>query len=119
MAGLVGGRRVLCFGELFDRHNKGGTVNDFADPTGGLMIDSRKGDVNTKLDQLVDVLRGRYSFGYRPPNSTIDGKFRQTKIKVLRKVEERKGKLAVVSRKGYIRRGCPETRVNTRLRPRC
>ena len=96
------------WGLLIERRNKGGTVNDYAVPTGGIMIDAREGDLNTKLDHLVDLIRGRYSFGYRPPNSTIDGKFRQTKLKVLRNVEKREGKLVIKSRKGYIRLGCPK-----------
>lgn len=93
---------------LIERRNKGGKVNDYAGPTGGLMIDAREGDVEAKLNQLVDLLRARYSFGYRPPRSTIDGKFRQIKIKVSREVEKREGKIVIVTRKGYSRRGCPQ-----------
>ena len=98
------------YGLLVERRNKGGNVNDYADPTGGIVIDAREGDLETKLDQLIDLLRGRYSFGYRPANSAIDSRFRQTKVKVSREVEKREGKLAIVSRKGYIRRGCPQMR---------
>lgn len=99
-------------GLLIERRNKGGTVNDYADPTGGIMIDARQGDPNTKLDQLVDLLRGRYSFGYRPANSTIDSRFRRTKVKVTRQVEKREGKPVVLSRKGYLRSGCEIKQTN-------
>jgi VWFA-related protein len=94
-------------GLLVERRNKGGKVNDYADPTGGIVIDAREGDLIAKLDELVDLLRGRYSFGYRPENSTIDSRVRQIKLKVSRELEKRENKLVIVSRKGYIRRGCP------------
>ena len=88
--------------------NIGGKVNTYADLTGGVVLDTRKGHLETNLTELVDLLRGRYSFGYRPANSTIDGRVRQIKLKVSPEAEKREGKLMVVSRKGYIRSGCPK-----------
>lgn len=99
------GRKLKVFRNT--ARNIGGTVGTYAEPTGGVVIDARKEQLEAKLTELMVILRNRYSLGYYPSNQEFDGKFRQIKLKVSPEVEKREGKVVITTRRGYIRRGCP------------
>jgi VWFA-related protein len=106
------GRKLKLFRDT--SRNIGGKVDTYAEPTGGAVIDARKQKFETKLTELVEILRNRYSLGYYPSNREFDGKFHQIKLKVSPEVEKLEGKLVITTRRGYIRRGCPGMQETTR-----
>jgi len=76
------------------------------------VIDARKQKLATRLTELIEILRNRYSLGYYPSNRAFDGKFRKIKLKVSPEVEKREGKIVITTRRGYIGRGCPGMQAN-------
>jgi VWFA-related protein len=78
-----------------------GSVNSFAKETGGIVLKARREEVQTKLDGLIDRLRARYSLGYVSTNPKYDGQFRRVKLKIAPNIEEREGKLVILSKRGY------------------
>ena len=81
-------------------------VNDYACETGGEMLGADKKEVESRLAEVIDRLRARYTLGYRPSNTTEDGKFRRVDIKISPD-KRRKGKPVVMGRKGYYLRRKP------------
>lgn len=55
------------------------------------------------MAELIDHIRTRYSFGYRPSVEQPPGKFCKIKLTVTPKVEKREGKLAVRTSADYYR----------------
>ena len=60
--------------------------------------------MSAKLTEIIIQLRSRYSLGYVPLNTTVDGKFRKINLIVSNVIEKREGGLAIVTRKGYYAR---------------
>ena len=52
-----------------------GDIEKYADLTGGPVLKSNKAGVATRLAELLDDLRGRYTLGYKPADSTPEGTF--------------------------------------------
>lgn len=52
-----------------------GEINGYADMTGGPVLKSSKNDTATRLSELIDELRGRYTLGYRPSVARSPGTF--------------------------------------------
>jgi hypothetical protein len=46
-------------------------------------------------------LRTRYTLGYAPADLTPDGRFREIKLTVSKRVKKEKGELKVLARRGY------------------
>jgi VWFA-related protein len=103
------------------KHFPPGDVYKYAEQTGGEVMKSSKEDVSTKLAELIDHIRTRYSFGYRPSVEQPTGKFCKIKLTVVPKVEKREGKLVVRTRAGYYRdakrKDKPEERPRRTLNP--
>ena len=78
-------------------------VNEFVEQTGGEIVGADKTEVDEKLGAVIDRLRARYAIGFRPTDTTDDGKFRKVEIKV---VAAKKGKehLIVLTKRGYYLR---------------
>ena len=76
-----------------------------------------KEEVSTKLAELIDHIRTRYSFGYRPSVEQPPGKFCKIKLTVAPKVEKREGKLAVRTSAGYYRGARHKDKGDTPSRP--
>src|SRR5437764_813136 len=74
-------------------------VNEFVEQTGGEIVGADKTEVDEKLGAVIDRLRARYAIGFRPTDTTDDGKFRKVEIKV---VGAKKGKepLIVLTKRG-------------------
>jgi VWFA-related protein len=85
------------------KHHPPGDVYKYAEQTGGEVLKSNKEEVSTKLAELIDHIRTRYSFGYRPSVEQPAGKFCKIKLTLAAKVEKREGKLAVRTSSGYYR----------------
>ncbi|HLG14401.1 MAG TPA: VWA domain-containing protein [Blastocatellia bacterium] len=81
-----------------------GLVAGYANQTGGVSLTFNRGDLREKFGQLLDRLRSRYTIGYIPSNARRDGRFRKVKITVSPEAEQRLGKIAVKTRKGYYAR---------------
>lgn len=52
-----------------------GEINSYADMTGGPVLKSSETDTETRLSELIDELRGRYTLGYRPSVTRTPGTF--------------------------------------------
>lgn len=52
-----------------------GDINRYAEMTGGPVLKSGKSDAASKLAELIDELRGRYTLGYRPSVARPPGTF--------------------------------------------
>lgn len=55
-------------------------LNPYAERTGGEIMNADKKEVETKLAELFDHLRTRYSFGYRPSSAVVPGVFHRLEI---------------------------------------
>lgn len=88
----------LLFSKIF------GSINTYADRTGGVVLQGKGEDIGTKLAELIEHLRTRYALGYVPSNTARDGKFRKIKVTVSPDVEKSRGKLAILARRGYYAR---------------
>jgi Ca-activated chloride channel homolog len=78
-----------------------GDIKTYAEKTGGIVIKSKKDNVESNLAELIAHLRTRYAIGYVSSNSDRDGKFRKIKLSLSAEVEKREGKMDVLARKGY------------------
>jgi VWFA-related protein len=88
-----------------DYRNRGWSLTDrmsgYVSETGGALVQATSADASTKLAQVIDRLRTRYSLGYFSSNPSRDGRFRKIAVAVSPDVERREGKIAVATRKGY------------------
>jgi hypothetical protein len=80
------------------------SIGDYAEQTGGIVMQVEKQDAVEKLGRLIERLRTRYSFGYSSLNAKRDGKFRKISLKISPAVEKREGGIAVITKKGYYGR---------------
>ena len=78
-------------------------VNHFVEQTGGEILGANKNEVDTKLAEVIDRLRGRYALGFRPANSTGADEFHPVEIKI-DPVKKRKEKPVVLTKRGYYLR---------------
>jgi VWFA-related protein len=78
-----------------------GIAKHFADATGGISIKTSQEDIASRLTEMIERLRQRYTIGYSPTNTSRDGRFRKIKLSVTPEVERREGSVAVITRKGY------------------
>jgi VWFA-related protein len=86
--------KIMSLGQL----SKG--VNDFVERTGGEVVGADKKEVDAKLGLVIDRLRARYQVGFRPVNTSDEGKFRPVEIKITES-KKRKEKPLVLTKRGY------------------
>ena len=79
-------------------------VNEYVDETGGEMLGAGKTEVEARLAEIIDRLRARYTLGFKPTNTTEDGKFRRVEIKVTPGNKPDKNLVLVTKRGYYLRR---------------
>ena len=91
-------------GEIPTLKNEYVRVEDYAGPTGGEVMGSKKEEVDVKLAELIDRLRVRYSLGYVSSNSKQDGAFRKIKLQLSPETNKREEKPIVLAKKGYYAR---------------
>jgi VWFA-related protein len=93
---------VFTFGKMHG-------LDDYTAATGGELIGAKKKEIDDRLEKLINHLRARYSMGFKPPETTFDGKLHRIKLTIPPAILKQKGKLAVRTRTGYYLR-----RQNTR-----
>jgi VWFA-related protein len=100
---VVYGLRVCCgSGSLFPYLGMGATrgVNEYVEQTGGELLDADNNKVDEKLALVIDRLRSRYAIGFKPANTSEDGRFRRVEIMITS--PKKKGEQAVVlTKRGY------------------
>lgn len=74
----------------------------YAERTGGLAINVEHDEVATAFVETMQLLRTRYTLGYSPANLTPDGRFREIKLMVSKRVKKDKGDVVVLARRGYV-----------------
>jgi VWFA-related protein len=87
----------------FRMKNPPGDVYKYASATGGEVMKSSKEDVSTKLAQLIDEIRTRYTLGYYPSVKQPKDKFCEIKLRIKPETERRLGKMIARTKKGYYR----------------
>ncbi len=105
VCGLIVENKIFSLGKA--RYPFGtllGSIDSFADKTGGEVMKAKRVEIANKLVELIGHLRTRYTLGYAPANSNLDGKFRKLELKVTSQVEAREGKVVVRIRRGYYAR---------------
>ncbi len=78
-------------------------LNPYAQRTGGEIMNADKKEVETKLAELFDHLRSRYSFGYRPSSAIVPGAFHHLEVKLLAPAALQKNRPTVRVKEGYYR----------------
>jgi VWFA-related protein len=112
---VVSGLVVGDFNAVVDEYRKKGftiedSIGSHVADTGGVALQVGKDDAVTKLANLIERLRTRYSLGYTPLNEKRDGKFRKIKLTIAPDIERREGGVAIVARKGYYTRSPVSTK---------
>jgi VWFA-related protein len=87
----------------FRMKNPPGDVFKYAQATGGDVMKTGKGDVSTKLAQIIDEIRTRYTLGYYPSVKQAKSKFCEIRVRIKPETVKRKGPLVVRTKKGYYR----------------
>jgi VWFA-related protein len=85
------------------KHNPPGDVYRYAEHTGGDVMKSSKDEVSTKLAQLIDEIRSRYTLGYYPSVKQPKGKFCEIKLQIKAETQKREGRLIIRTKQGYYR----------------
>jgi hypothetical protein len=83
--------------------NPPGNVHKYAEATGGEVMTSSKKDISTKLAQLIDEIRSRYTLGYYPSAKQAKDTFCAIKVELAPETAKREGKLVVRTKQGYYR----------------
>jgi VWFA-related protein len=85
------------------RLNPPGDVHNYAQVTGGLVVESSDKTVPAKLAELIDNLRLRYTLGYRPSVAKPHGTFCTIKVELAPEVKKLQKDLVVKAKQGYYR----------------
>ena len=80
-----------------------GNVREYAQATGGLVVESSDKTAPAKLAELIDDLRLRYTLGYRPSVAKPQGTFCTIKVELAPEVKKLQKDLVVNARQGYYR----------------
>lgn len=84
-------------------HNPPGDVNKYAEETGGEVMKSGRDEVSTKLAELIDQIRTRYTLGYYPSENQPKGKFCEIKVQIRPETQKSLGRVIVRTKRGYYR----------------
>ncbi len=87
----------------FRMHDPPGDVHKYAERTGGEVMKSSKDEVSTKLGQMIDEIRTRYTIFYYPSVKQPKGAFCRIKVRIRPETDKREGKMLVRTRTGYYR----------------
>jgi VWFA-related protein len=85
-----------------------GDIDEYARATGGPVLNTNAKDAPERLAKLIDLIRARYTLGYRPTSVESTNKFRKLSLQLdadaLREHPElHKRDLLVLTRSGYYR----------------
>ena len=84
-----------------------GDIRKYAEMTGGPVLNTSKTEVAVRLALLIDQLRNRYTFGYKPADSHGDESFHKLRVTLAPEVYREhpaltKGDIAVRTKTGYF-----------------
>ena len=89
------------------KHNPPGDVYQYAERTGGDVMKSSKDEVSTKLAQLIDEIRSRYTLGYYPSVKQPKGKFCEIKLQIRAETPEARRPAGCTNQAGVLQMtGC-------------
>lgn len=74
----------------------------FVEETGGELVGAPPDEIDATLNRLVENISASYSLAYVPTNTTRDSKRRRIRIQLSPDVENREGKVVVLSRRSYV-----------------
>lgn len=83
------------------RKHPPGDVYHYVDQTGGIVLKSSKEEIATRLANLIDQIRNRYTLGYRPSAEKPAGTFCHVEVKLAPAAEQREGRMLIRARQGY------------------
>jgi VWFA-related protein len=93
---------TLVFQPMSSEQIKRTTINPSVEETGGEITGASKEDINTRIGEMIEHLRSRYSLGYAPTNQVYDGRYRKITVTLSTEARRRLGNDIVISaRKGY------------------
>lgn len=79
-------------------------VNEYVEQTGGEILDADKNKVDANLALVIDRLRVRYAIGFKPANTTEDGRFRRVEIRITSPKKKDEQAVVLTKRGYYFRR---------------
>src|SRR5579864_7752302 len=87
----------------FRLKNLPGSVHKYAAESGGIVIGARREEIASKLGELIDRLRSRYTIAYRPQGQKPEGRLCKIDVKLTRAALKREGPVDIRARRGYKR----------------
>jgi VWFA-related protein len=100
---VVYGLKVCCGnGSLLGTLGMGAVwgVDEYVEQTGGEILDADNNQIDAKLARMIDRLRLRYAIGFKPANTTEDGRFRRVKIRIA-STKKKNEQAVVLTKRGY------------------
>jgi len=79
----------------------GGTLEEFAELTGGAVLVGNVEEPDEWLIKLAGLIRSGYTIGYYPVNKDFDGRFRQIRLELSEDGKRKTGKVDIRSGNGY------------------
>lgn len=83
-----------------------GEIKKYADLTGGPVLDTSNRKITARLAEMIDLLRGRYTLGYKPSTAKPAGAFCKLQLRLTpdaRKTLPHQGDIVVRTERGYYR----------------
>jgi VWFA-related protein len=80
-----------------------GEVHKYAQVSGGHVLESSRKQIETRLAELIDEIRMRYSLGYRPEGQKPKGKYCKIEVKLTPEAKKVHSEAIVEARQGYYR----------------
>lgn len=81
---------------------RAGSLKMFAAETGGELLRAAPEKIAAGFTQLLDQLAASYSLAYLPTNPVRDGKRRRLRVELASAVEQREGKVVLLTRRSYL-----------------
>lgn len=81
---------------------RSGSLRMFVEETGGELVGAPPDEIDATLDRLVENISASYSLAYIPTNTARDSKRRRIRVQLSPDVENREGKVVVLSRRSYV-----------------
>src|SRR5262245_21754895 len=83
------------------KRRAGGTIEEFAERTGGSIIIGDQKESDELLIKLTGLIRSSYTIGYYPENSDFDGRFRRISLELSPSGRAKAGKVTIKTMYGY------------------
>jgi VWFA-related protein len=84
-------------------------IDVYAEETGGEVLGANRKEVDSRLGEMFTRLRTRYTIGYRPSETNVEGAYRHIKVQLTPAIMKANKKLVVRARRGYYFRKKPRT----------